>query len=78
MVTQRDASDPASILLARDRRTHEPLVRLLVSFFYSARRSHAMSYSGIKSPYHDWDGTSIQEYLPGHFGDGPMPGPFDR
>jgi hypothetical protein len=77
MVTQRDESDPASISLTRDRRTHEPLVRMLVSFFYSAL-SHAMSYSGIKSPDHDGLGTSIQEYLPGHFGDGPMPGPFDH
>jgi hypothetical protein len=77
LVAQGDESDPASISITRDRRTHEPLVRMIVSFFYSAL-SHAMSYSGIKSPHHDELGALIQEYLPGHFGDGPTPGPFDH
>lgn len=72
-----DESDATSVTVTRDRRFHEPLVRMVVSFFYSAL-SHTMSYSGIKSPDHDDLGKSIQEYLPGHFGDGPAPGPFDH
>jgi uncharacterized protein DUF5677 len=72
-----DASDPASVVITRDRRSHEPLVRLVVSFFYSAV-SHATSYSGIKTPDHNDLGNLIEKYLPGHFGKGPEPGPFDH
>jgi hypothetical protein len=72
-----DASDPASVVITRDRRTHEPLIRVVVSFFYSAV-SHAMSYSGIKTPDHNDLGNLIENYLPGHFGKGPEPGPFDH
>ena len=36
-----------------------------------------MSYTGANSPDHDELGSLIQRYLPGHFGDGPAPGPFD-
>jgi hypothetical protein len=73
----RDVSDPTSLVITRDRRTHEPLVRIVVSFFYSAI-SHAMSYSGITTPEHHDLGNLIETFLPGHFGKGPEPGPFDR
>lgn len=71
-----DEADPASVSITRDRRTHEPLVRMIVSFFYSAL-SHAMSYSGIKSAVHNDLGKLIEHYLPGHFGEQPAAGPFD-
>jgi hypothetical protein len=77
LVAQGDEADPASISMTRDRRTHEPLVRMIVSFFYSAL-SHAMSYSAIRSPDHEQLGSLIQEHLPGHFDDGPAPGPFEH
>ena len=72
-----DTSDPASIVITRDRRTHEPLVRAVVSFFYSAI-SHALSYSGITTPDHNDLSNMIETFLPGHFGKGPEPGPFDH
>jgi hypothetical protein len=73
----RDVSDPTSLVITRDRRTHEPLVRIVVSFFYSAI-SHELSYSGITTPEHHALGNLIETFLPGHFGKAPEPGPFDR
>jgi len=71
----RDPSDPASIALREDRRTHEPLVRTVVSFFYSAI-SHALDYSGIAIAEHTKLGDEIEKFLPGHFNPNSESGPF--
>lgn len=77
LTSTSDASDPTSVRLTRDLTTHEPLVRMIVAFFYSAL-SHSLSYIGVKSQLHHDLGDAIESYLPGHFGKGPEPGPFDN
>jgi hypothetical protein len=71
----KDPLDPTSIALREDRRTHEPLVRLVVSFFYSAM-SHALDYSGIAIPEHNELGDEIEKHFPGHFRPSRASGPF--
>jgi hypothetical protein len=72
----KDPSDPTSIALKEDRRTHEPLVRMVVSFFYSAI-SHALDYSGIALAEHNELGEEIENHFPGHFAPNSAPGPFN-
>ena len=77
LTSASDPNDPTSVRLTRNLTTHEPLVRMLVAFFYSAL-SHALSYVGVKGQLHHDLGDVIETYLPGHFGKGPEPGPFDN